>query len=212
LECIYLLYIFITAAKIAHTKNYNFAVTNFSSPIMLTIYKAAVTDALLITQLAREIYKEHYLHLWQPGGAQWYMQEYAYAQNKIEQELADTNVEYFIAAEDGASLGYMKILLNATLTNHEMPDALEVERIYVHKAATGKGLGKKLMDVAQQKAKALNKHIIFLKAMDSSTAAIAFYKKLGYEICGSLQLPLPDFLLIKEGCRGMVILKKSLTA
>jgi diamine N-acetyltransferase len=196
--------------EIAPAKNYNFAITNFSLPGMPTIYKAALTDAPLISDLACKIYREHYLHLWQPGGAEWYMQEYAYAQNKIEQELANVNVEYFIAAEDGNSLGYMKIVLNATLTNHEALNALEVERIYLHKAATGKGLGKKLMDTAQQKAQALNKDIIFLKAMDSSAAAIAFYKKLGYEICGSLQLPLPDFLLIKEGYRGMVLLKKNL--
>jgi diamine N-acetyltransferase len=175
---------------------------------MITILKASLTDAPLISELAKKIYQEHYLHLWQPGGAQWYMQEYAYAQSKIEQELADANVEYFIAAEDGTSLGYMKIVLNAILTNYETLGAMEVERIYLHKAATGKGLGKKLMEVAQQKAQALNKGIIFLKAMDSSVAAIAFYKKLGYEICGSLQLPLPDFSLIKEGYRGMVILKK----
>jgi diamine N-acetyltransferase len=70
------------------------------------------------------------------------MQEYAYAQNKSEQELADANVEYFIAVENGASLGYMKIILNATLNNYETLHAPEVERIYLYKAATGKGLEK----------------------------------------------------------------------
>jgi hypothetical protein len=64
------------------------------------------------------------------------------------------------------------------------------------------------MDMVQQKAQQLKKDIVFLKAMNPHTAAISFYKKPGYEICGSLQLPLPDFLLIKEGYRGMVILKK----
>jgi diamine N-acetyltransferase len=201
-------YIIINPVKNIAYKKLNFTFINFSLPIMLTIYKASLTDAPLISELAKRIYREHYLHLWQPGGAQWYMQEYAYAQSKIEQELTDANVEYFIAAEDGASLGYMKIILNATLTKHETLNALEVERIYLHKAATGKGLGKKLMQMALQKAQQLKKEIVFLKAMDSSTAAIAFYKKLGYEICGSLQLPLPDFSLIKEAYRGMVILKK----
>jgi diamine N-acetyltransferase len=84
-----------------------------------------------------------------------------------------------------------------------------VERIYLHKAATGKGIGKKLMQLAQQKAQALKKEVVFLKAMDSSIDAIAFYTKPGYKICGTLQLPLPEFSLIKEGYRGMVILKKT---
>jgi diamine N-acetyltransferase len=175
---------------------------------MINIYKALITDAAVISSLAQNIYKEHYLHLWRPGGAQWYMQEYAYAQDKIEKELADDNVEYFIAAKNGIYLGYMKIVLTAVLPGDETRHALEVERIYLHQSATGKGLGKKLMELAMQKALQLNKDIIFLKAMDSSAGAIAFYKKIGYEICGSLQLPLPAFSLIKEGYRGMVILKK----
>jgi diamine N-acetyltransferase len=176
---------------------------------MLNIYKALFTDAPLITTVARKIYQEHYLHLWQPGGAQWYMQEYAYAQDKIEKELADVNVEYFIAAENETCLGYMKIVLQTSLAGHETLDALEVERIYLHKAAVGKGYGKKLMELAYQKAQALNKDIIFLKAMDSSTGAIEFYKKIGYKVCGSLRLPLPEFSLIKEAYRGMIILKKT---
>jgi diamine N-acetyltransferase len=182
----------------------------FLAIIMIYIYKASLTDAAIISSLAKKVYQEHYLHLWQPGGAQWYMQEYAYAQHKIEKELADDNVEYFIAAENGAYLGYMKIVLTAILPGDEILDALEVERIYLHKTTVGKGIGKKLMQLAQQKAQALNKDFIFLKAMDSSTGAIAFYKKLGYLICGSMQLPLPEFSLIKEGYRGMVILKKYL--
>jgi diamine N-acetyltransferase len=175
---------------------------------MISIHKATLTNASLISSLAKKIYQEHYLHLWQPGGAQWYMHEYAYAQHKIENELADCNVEYFIAAENGIYIGYMKIVLTAILPSDETMDALEVERIYLHQSAMGKGLGKKLMELAMQKAQQLKKQIIFLKAMDSSTAAIAFYKKIGYQICGSVQLPLPAFYLLKEQYRGMVILKK----
>ena len=179
---------------------------------MINIYKASADDAVLITELARKIYQEHYLHLWHAGGAQWYMEEYAYAKEKIEMELADNNIEYFIAEEDGACLGYMKILLATTLAGDESMHALEVERIYLYKKAMGKGIGKKFMLLAQQIAHQLKKDIIFLKAMDSSTDAIEFYKKLGYGICGRLTLPLPAFQLMKKEYRGMVILKRKIEA
>ena len=174
---------------------------------MISFRKASPGDARLLTTLAREIYKEHYLHLWYPGGAQWYMNEYAYAMDKIQHELLDPNVEYYLALENDIPAGYMKLLLNAHLTGYGSNEALEVERIYLLKAISGKGTGRQLMQMAMEKAKALKKNIIFLKAMDSSAEAIQFYQKLGYSICGSLQLPLPAFSLMKEEYRGMLVLK-----
>lgn len=175
---------------------------------MVTIKKASLKDAVHIIKLAREIYREHYLHLWLAGGAEWYMTTYAYAQDKIEKELTDINIEYYLVEEVGTIMGYMKLVLTASLTDNEMRDAMEIERIYLHKLSIRKGLGKRLMELALLRATQLQKGIIFLKAMDSATGAIEFYKSLGYTICGSLQLPLPEFTLMKEEYRGMVILKR----
>ena len=174
---------------------------------MILLSKASPNDVLVLTTLARDIYKEHYLHLWHPGGAEWYMNVYAYANDKIEDELRDPNIEYFIVFDEGVASGYMKLLMNAQFTGYENSKALEIERIYLFKRAMGKGTGRQLMQLAMEKARALKKDIIFLKAMDSSTEAIAFYKKLGYTICGNMQLPVPAFLLMKAAYRGMLILK-----
>jgi diamine N-acetyltransferase len=174
---------------------------------MITYYKASAADAAMLSALAKNIYKEHYLHLWHPGGAEWYMNEYAYPLEKTEKDLADPLVEYHIAAEDNMPVGYLKLVLTASLNDDT--DALEIERIYLHKSAAGRGIGRQLMELALQRAKMLEKEILFLKAMDSSLDAIAFYQKLGYTICGSLQLPMPAFALMKEEYRGMVILCKT---
>lgn len=177
---------------------------------MISFRNATPGDASLLTTLAREIYKEHYLHLWHPGGADWYMNEYAYALHKIEHELLDNNVEYYLAFENNIPAGYMKLLLNSALPGNEANEALEVERIYLLKSMTGKGTGRHLMQMAMEKAKTLHKDFIFLKAMDSSADAIEFYQKLGFSICGTMQLPIPVFSLMKEAYRGMVILKMEL--
>lgn len=176
---------------------------------MITLYKASVKDAAMLAKLAKEIYKQHYLHLWHTGGAEWYMETYAYALNKIEKELENENNEFIIAVENGTSIGYLKLVLVAELTNHECMNTMEVERIYLHKKAIGKGLGKKLLEVALDKARELKKEIIFLKAMDTNTEVIGFYKKAGYSICGNIQLPMPEFSLMKKEYRGMVILKRT---
>ena len=177
---------------------------------MSIIEKASIGDAALLVNLARDIYKEHYLHLWHPGGAEWYMNEYAYAAEKIKTDLADPGIQYYIAFDGNIPLGYLKLVLTSILEGYEKLDALEVERIYLHKKIMGKSVGRKFMEIAFQKAMELKKDLIFLKAMDSSSDAIGFYKKLGYTICGSLQLPMPKFHKMKEEYRGMLIMKMGL--
>jgi len=177
---------------------------------MINIHKASILEADSIVTLARNIYREYYLHLWHSGGANWYMEEYAYAAEKIKAELLNADNEYFIATENGNQQGYIKLKINERLAGFEELKALEVERIYVHKKASGKHFGKELMQTAMNRARELKKDIIFLKTMDSSTGALGFYKKLGFEICGRQHLPLPAFHLMKEEFRGIIILKKSI--
>ncbi len=157
--------------------------------------------------LAKNIYREYYLHLWLPGGAEWYMNQYAYAAGKIAAELNDSNNLHYIVYDNESAAGYLKLRTNASLTGHADNTCLEIERIYLHKKSAGKGLGRQLMLFCEQVARQHNKACLFLKAMDSSSGAIAFYEKMGYSYCGSHTLSFP---LMKEKYRGMVIMKKEI--
>ncbi len=161
-----------------------------------------------LSALAKAIYVEHYLHLWYPGGANWYMEEQAYPEETLREELADpNNLHYIVYDEEELAQGYLKLRIKGTLNGYEDKDCLEIERIYLHKAATGKGIGKQLMELSETVAKQHHKNRIFLKAMDSSLNAIGFYQRMGYTVCGKLVLP---FTQMKETYRGMVILQKKL--
>ena len=174
-------------------------------PVKIIPVTTTHTDEL--SALAKNIYKEYYLHLWYPGGADWYMNEYAYHPDTLRAELADTGSLHFIVYGEEQPLGYLKIRLNVILSETEPANSLEIERIYLHKKAAGKGIGKKMMQLAEKLAVQHNKKMIFLKAMDSSKDAIAFYEKMGYVVSGTLTLPFPQ---MKEIFRGMVILQKEL--
>jgi predicted metal-dependent hydrolase len=105
---------------------------------MISTRKASPDDTELLTSLAKEIYQEHYLYLWLPGGAQWYMEEYAYSRDKIKDDLSNAGIEYFIAFDGGHPIAYLKLVLDASLQGYSTTQVLEVERIYVRKSATGK--------------------------------------------------------------------------
>lgn len=179
---------------------------------MITITQATISDSGTLSKLAVAIYQENYLYLWHEGGADWYMHEYAYAEDKIREELSDQNIGYYIVQEDAEPVGYLKLVLAGKMSGYDLTEALEIERIYLLHKMKGRGLGKRMMDLALDTARSMNKKILFLKAMDSSLGAINFYRKMGYEISDTFSLPMPTFSLMKETYRGMVVLIKKIAA
>lgn len=177
---------------------------------MISFHKATLSDAQILSDLAKAIYQENYLHLWLPGGADWYMHQHAYPVHQMEQELPDSNNVYYLLLDDQEPVGYLKLVLSSNLAGYDSTEALEIERIYLLESRKGRGLGKKMMQLAMDNALALNKKVIFLKAMDSSQEAIAFYQHQGYSISGTFSLPMPIFSLMKESYRGMLILSRLL--
>lgn len=176
----------------------------------IIIRQIDTTNAEELSALAKNIYQQYYLHLWHPGGADWYMNEYAYPVHKLRAELADQNNLHFIAYCNETAVGYLKLSLQPHTENFNSDTFAELERIYIYKDFAGKGLGKKLMQTALDIAQQNNKKSIFLKAMDSAADAIAFYKKSGYQHVANFQLPMPTFQLMKEAFRGMIILSKKI--
>jgi GNAT superfamily N-acetyltransferase len=175
--------------------------------INMKIVPIDISHANELSALAKAIYVEYYLHLWNPGGADWYMHEHAYHPDKLRLELADANNYHVIIYDEEKPVGYLKLKLKASLNGFEKYNSLEIERIYLHRSIAGKGFGKKLMQLSEEIARDHKKEMIFLKAMDTSFDAINFYKKMGYTKCGTYVLPFPQ---IKEAYRGMVILNKFL--
>jgi ribosomal protein S18 acetylase RimI-like enzyme len=173
--------------------------------VNMKIVPIDISHANELSALAKAIYVEYYLHLWNPGGADWYMHEHAYPPDKLKTELADSNNQHVIVYDEEKAMGYVKLRLNAILPGFEKYNSLEIERIYLHRAIAGKGFGKKLMQLSEEIARNHKKEMIFLKAMDTSIDAISFYQKMGFTKCGTYVLPFPQ---MKEEYRGMVILNK----
>lgn len=171
----------------------------------LCIKKAEAKDASFLREVALKAYADHYLDLWYDHG-EWYMNNF-FSQHKLASELNDSNALFFIAYHGNLPLGFLKLNIDATLEGFEGKNALELERIYLNKEATGKGIGKELVLLTTKIAKEKNKEIIWLKAMDTSDGPIAFYKKMGFTIKGTYRL---KHSLMKEDLRGMVIMVKDL--
>jgi len=176
----------------------------------LQIEQIDFTQALLLSDLAKKIYIPHYPYLWNEGGIDWYINEYAYPVEKIKNELLDPNNFHFIAYLNREPIGYLKLNINTTTKGFDANTTLELERIYILQSTIQRGIGTKLMEFVKDYSLKLGKKIILLKAMDSATQALLFYKKNGFEVVGNFELPSTIFKLMKPEYRGMVILQCAL--
>ena len=167
----------------------------------IEIKRIGVEDIALLSDVAVRAYCDHYKYLWYDEG-KWYSKKSFSAENLLH-ELEDENTSFFIIYFNKVAIGFLKLNIDAPL--EETTDALELERIYLTKSVTGKGIGKFVFDFVIEIAKQQNKNLIWLKVMDSSTNAIAFYKKIGFEICGDTRL---DFETMKPDFRGMHVMKR----
>ena len=170
----------------------------------LKILPCTIKDAKDLSDIAIRAYKDYYLYLWFDNGG-WYI-NYSFAPTVFEKELSDHNHAFFFLNEKESPVGFLKLNISRPLKDHEEHNAIELERIYLIKTATGKGYGRRVVEFCFDYATDLNKEIMWLKAMDSSDA-VGFYKRLGFEVCGTFRL---DFPQMKPEFRGMVTMLKRL--
>lgn len=175
--------------------------------IDVTLERILPWEAPELSVLCREIYAQYYLHLWLDAGV-WYQQT-RYNVETLATELAEPHAEFYWVVAQSRNVGYLKMNLHAAppeLPSYTTEDSLEVERIYLHRDAVGKGIGSHVMDWVDRAARNLNKAYVFLYSMDSSDA-VAFYEKTGYRKAATKRLP---FEQMKPEYRGMYLMIKAL--
>lgn len=99
---------------------------------------------------------------------------------KLNDELHDTNVQFYFAICDGNTIGYLKLNIGQSQSELKEVNALEIERIYVLKDFHGKKVGQLLYDKALQIARDKNVDFVWLGVWEKNPRAINFYKKNGF--------------------------------
>lgn len=181
------------------------------------IFSLTINDAEWLSKVANRAYFDTYTHLWFDNGA-WYAHR-CFNVEQLKTELLDENALFFGIEDEKEALGFLKINVNyplskkacqseylelLTFETEEKQNALELERIYLTKNGQGRGIGRRLVEFTFDLVRSHNKDIVWLKAMDTSFDAIAFYKKMGFENCGTMRL---TFEKMKPEMRGMVAMK-----
>ncbi|MCM0582731.1 GNAT family N-acetyltransferase [Weissella diestrammenae] len=104
----------------------------------------------------------------------------AYSQQQLRLELAQVDSWFYFLWVDAELAGYLKLNINQAQSEQATKNSLEIERIYLRKAYQKRGLGKVLLEYAQQEAKNQSKSVIWLGVWEHNDNARAFYQKMGF--------------------------------
>jgi diamine N-acetyltransferase len=99
-----------------------------------------------------------------------------YTLKKLAEQYNNTQVIGFVAEFDDIIAGYENIYYS------EKENRLYVRQLYILSVYQNLGLGKKLMNSAAERAQSMGLDKIWLGVMVKNESAIAWYKKMGYEV------------------------------
>jgi GNAT superfamily N-acetyltransferase len=170
----------------------------------MKIRKVGLSDLHELQVISGKTYVQHYTHLWKPGGMEWYLNR-CFSDESLQNDFADSDIEYYIIENGGENIGMMKIVLKKAVPNSNIENALYLEKIYFVKEWTGKGVGRETIEFALQRANELDRDGVWLMAMDTSLKPIASYQKAGFIIHSRTKLS-DEFELMKEEFRGMAVM------
>ncbi|AWX43449.1 hypothetical protein HME9304_00437 [Flagellimonas maritima] len=150
-------------------------------------------------------YNEHYLHLWIHGDSSPYI-ETSFTSLIVKNELDDENVVNFLVKLGGTSVGIVKLIRDCPLDEFSKDEALLIQKIYLLKIHSGKGIGQNVLQKIEEYAKTMGKLIVWLDTMQKGKP-LDFYIKNGFQIKKKSEL---ELLGVKMSEKAMWILTKQL--
>lgn len=115
-----------------------------------------------------------------------------FSKEKLAEELAEPDSIFYFARLNERAVGYLKINIGKAQTELKTNDAVEIERIYVHKDFRGKNIGQLLFDKALEIARNNKAQFMWLGVWEKNPAAIKFYERNGLSQFGTHSFKLGD--------------------
>lgn len=145
-----------------------------------TIVEATIKDLSVLRKLAIETFVETFGQDNTEEDLQEYVRE-ALSLQRLAKEFANPASTYYFIKMAEEPLGFLKVNQGQAQTEHHLPNAFEIQRLYILKKCQGLGLGKQLFEFALDIAEQSGYDWAWLGVWEHNDKAQAFYKKYGFE-------------------------------
>lgn len=147
---------------------------------MIVVREAHVGDIPEMRQVAISTYHDTFAEFNTPENMSSYFEE-AYSLQNLTNELSEVNSKLFLACEEDKIIGFARLREYPEVRDMLGNNTVELQRLYVLKAAQGKSAGKLLMENALLYARNRNYDWIWLGVWERNFRAQEFYRKWGFE-------------------------------
>lgn len=152
---------------------------NTKSMDNIIIESVVPAQILQLQEIGRKTFSEAFSAENRAADMETYLEK-AFSIEKLEEELACKQSEFYFATSGGKVIGYLKINFGKSQTELQHNNAMEIERIYVLHPYQGKQVGQLLYITAVQRATKAGVDYIWLGVWEKNSSAIGFYKRNGF--------------------------------
>ncbi|MEN8790536.1 MAG: N-acetyltransferase [Flavobacteriaceae bacterium] len=145
----------------------------------LSLAKCTIEKLDLLLEISKATFRDAFEHLNDPEDFQAYLEQ-AFDREKIENELKNNEIFYYLVYNRRTPVGYFKLNAAAAQTDISDPDSLEIERIYVCKEYQGLKIGNWMITQILNLARRKEIYYLWLGVWEENKDAIRFYQKLGF--------------------------------
>lgn len=156
-----------------------------------TIRAATAADNHLLAEFGAAMFAEAFGPDNTPENLAAYLAE-TYNPDRQAQELADPASQYFIAEAAGEPAAFARLAREPAPEPVRGRQPIELVRFYVAKAWHGQGLAADLLQVCLRAAEQAGGDVLWLSTWQRNARGIAFYRKHGFEIAGTLVFQVGD--------------------
>lgn len=149
----------------------------------LLIRPATSEDAAILADLGARTFRETFEDVSSPGDLAAFLTE-AYSEAIQRAELADPSRPARILEVDGVPCGFLQLRLGHREPGVTGERPVELQRIYLLRAAQGGGRGAALMEAAVDMARAWGADTLWLGVWENNHKALAFYARSGFREVG----------------------------
>ena len=137
-------------------------------------------DVAALSALGSDTFVEAFGDLYAPKDLKQFLED-AYSPDAIAQDMANPAMQYLIAEDAGAMVGYCKIYDGVSLDYDPGGKSLiELKQLYILSSHHGAGVANHMMDWAFDQAANLNADQMLLSVYSENFRAQAFYKRHGF--------------------------------
>ena len=154
--------------------------------------KCNIEDIPALRQVALQSYQEHYMYLWLNDEYAWWYMNLSFSEESLKKQINEPDSTCYFIINNSEIVGFLKMNVNKPFDNTPPNKSIELERLYLLKKATNKGIGRKVVQIIIDEAKKNKLKAVWLKSMESSKA-VHFYESIGFKIIRTEVLPFEGF-------------------